>query len=69
MFHIVRNHPFADGNKRAGLLAALVFLDLNGFVVPDDAPELYELTMRVAEGAVSKDIVDETLRQLARPAG
>lgn len=31
---IVRNHPFADGNKRAAFLAAIVFLERNG-VVPD----------------------------------
>ena len=29
-FHICQNHPFLDGNKRVGLAAALVFLDLNG---------------------------------------
>ncbi len=28
-FHIAQNQPFLDGNKRTGLLAALVFLDLN----------------------------------------
>jgi death-on-curing protein len=27
LFHIVSNHPIVDGNKRTGLLAALVFLD------------------------------------------
>ena len=30
-FGIIRNHPFVDGNKRTGLLAAYVFLDLNGW--------------------------------------
>lgn len=29
-FHIAQNQPFLDGNKRTGLVAALVFLDLNG---------------------------------------
>ena len=28
LFHIVRNHPFVDGNERTGFLAALVFVDL-----------------------------------------
>ena len=28
---IVRNHPFVDGNKRAGFLAAYTFLFINGF--------------------------------------
>lgn len=67
LFHIVRDHPFVDGNKGAGLLAALVFLDVNGYAVPADAPQLYDLTIGVAEGALSKDDVDATLRRLARP--
>ena len=25
LFHIVQNHPFLDGNKRTGAVAALVF--------------------------------------------
>ena len=29
LFHIARNHPFVDGNKRTGAVAALVFLSLN----------------------------------------
>ena len=28
---IVRNHPFVDGNKRAGFVAGVLFLELNGF--------------------------------------
>jgi death on curing protein len=28
-FHIAENQPFVDGSKRTGLLATLVFLDLN----------------------------------------
>jgi death-on-curing protein len=30
-FGIIRNHPFTDGNKRTGFLAAVLFLELNGF--------------------------------------
>jgi death-on-curing protein len=33
-FHVAQNQPFVDGNKRTGLLAAGVFLDLNGVVRP-----------------------------------
>ena len=29
LYHIVQSHPFVDGNKRTGLIAALAFLDLN----------------------------------------
>jgi death-on-curing protein len=34
---IVRNHPFADGNRRAAFVAAVTFLELNG--IPTDLPE------------------------------
>jgi death-on-curing protein len=33
LYHIVKNHPFVDGNKRTGLDAATTFLDLNGFAL------------------------------------
>lgn len=34
LFYICRNHPFVDGNKRAGLGACLVFLKVN-HLLPD----------------------------------
>ena len=55
LYHIVMNHPFLDGNKRVGLLATLVFLDLNGHSLLGASEELYQLTMRVADGSVGKD--------------
>ena len=29
-FGIVRNHPFTDGNERAGFVVGVLFLELNG---------------------------------------
>ncbi len=54
LFHIVQNHPFLDGNKRTGAVAALVFLDLNGIEI--DAPKgaVYDLTISVATGRAGK---------------
>jgi death-on-curing protein len=66
LFHLVQNHPFVDGNKRTGLLASLVFLDLNGITVEHDSPVLYELTMGVASGRISKDEVAKALRRIAQ---
>src|SRR6185295_695065 len=34
-FHIAQNQPFVDGNKRTAILAAIVFLDLNGIEIPE----------------------------------
>jgi death-on-curing protein len=69
LFHLVRNHPFVDGNKRVGLLSALTFLDLNGIPVRQPASEsLYELTMGVAEGRIDRPEVARVLRRAAGAA-
>ncbi len=65
LFHIVKNHAFIDGNKRTGLLAALVFLDINGVSIGQGSEKLFELTMAVAEGRMDKDEVAESLKQIA----
>lgn len=30
LFHLCKNHPFVDGNKRAAAMTAIIFLDVNG---------------------------------------
>jgi death-on-curing protein len=67
LFHIVRNHPFADGNKRAGLIAALAFLGLNGFRLEADPDALFDLVVGVAAGTLGKAEVAVFLRENARP--
>jgi len=59
LFHIVQNHPFLDGNKRTGVVAAMVFLDLNGIEI--DAPQggIYEITLSVAMGKAGKKEIAE----------
>lgn len=54
LFHLARNHPFVDGNKRTALAAALVFLGLNGFTVEAGDDAVTGLVVGVASGAVSK---------------
>jgi len=54
LFHICRNHAFADGNKRTALAAAEVFLLLNGRQLRATNREVERLTLAVAEGASSK---------------
>jgi len=62
LFHVVQNHPFLDGNKRTGAVAALVFLDLNGVEIDAPKGSLYELTMRVATGHANKDQIADYFR-------
>jgi death-on-curing protein len=54
LYHIVKNHPFVDGNKRAGFLVTALFLELNGERVQADEDDLYALTLGVANGERSK---------------
>jgi len=55
LFHTVRNHPFVDGNKRTGVVAALVFLDMNCVEFGADEAELERLVFAVAEGSAGGD--------------
>ncbi len=62
-----KNHPFVEGNKRIGLATALAFLENNGIVIVTGTDELYETTIAVADGRLTKDQVAENLRNL-RPS-
>jgi death-on-curing protein len=64
-FHIAQNQPFLDGNKRTGLVAALVFLDLNGIIVLDPQEKLYDAMIAIAERRMDKDGLAELLRELS----
>jgi death-on-curing protein len=66
LFHLVRNHPFLDGNKRTGLMAALVFLELNGLSLEVDPDALYALVMGVASGETSKAEIAVFIQRHAR---
>lgn len=54
LFHLVRDHPFADGNKRVGLVALLAFLGLNSRWLDADPGGLEKLVLDVAAGKISK---------------
>ena len=67
LFHIVRNHPFVDGNKLVGAVAALVFLDLNGFELYASEDDFAEMVLAVARGEMSKSQVAVFIRNWSRP--
>jgi death-on-curing protein len=55
LFHICQNHPFIDGNKRAALVSALMFLLMNDYVIDYNENALEQLTRSVAEGIMKKE--------------
>ena len=54
LYHLSRNHPFVDGNKRTALAAALTFLHMNGVRIEASEDELVELSFKAAAGDISK---------------
>lgn len=66
-FHIAENQPFVDGNKRTGLNAALVFLDVNGWVVEDPEMRLFDAMIALSSRALDKHGLALIFRELALP--
>ena len=66
---IVKNHPFLDGNKRAGFMAAALFLEYNGETFQASESEVVLQTLGLAAGAVSEKAYAKWLRAscAARP--
>lgn len=49
-YGIIKNHPFADGNKRTGTALMLSFLRGNGYRFKPRSAELYDVVIAVADG-------------------
>lgn len=49
-YGLIKNHPFADGNKRTGTHVMLVFLALNGIELSYTQKELSDIILAVAAG-------------------
>lgn len=65
LFHIVQNHPFVDGNKRSGVVAALLFLEMNNIQIHVPAGSIYEQTIAVANSVAGKPELTEFFRNHA----
>ena len=71
LFYLCRNHPFADGNKRTALAAALVFLEANGLLPDPAAPQKAiddweALVLEVAASKLDREQAARRLRALLR---
>lgn len=59
---IIKNHPFLDGNKRAGFMAAYTFLGINGYDLEADEADVLLKTLALAAGECSEVGYAEWLR-------
>lgn len=67
LYHLAKNHPFIDGNKRTAFAVMDTFLRLNGARLGLSPGQAYELTMQVAQGQLSKDALAQRLAAAIAP--
>jgi death-on-curing protein len=66
LFYICKNHPFLDGNKRTAMMAAIVFLRLNGIEPLPDSNHWEKLMIEVAASKLDRDGTTRRLRKLLK---
>ena len=66
---IVKNHPFVDGNKRSGLLAATLFHEANGIRFSATEEDAVVQTLALAAGAITAEDFAAWLKRVSRPGG
>jgi death-on-curing protein len=52
---IVRNHPFADGNKRTGFVIGILFLEINGHRFTASEEDTATAVLALAAGEIEAD--------------
>ncbi|WP_017963769.1 type II toxin-antitoxin system death-on-curing family toxin [Rhizobium leguminosarum] len=67
LYAIVKNHPFADGNKRTGYLAAFTFLYINHYVINADNAQVIAFVLDVAAGEIDEEGATRFLRDFSIP--
>lgn len=65
LYAIVRNHPFKDGNKRTGYLAAFTFLYINRYVINADNAQVIAFVLDVAAGEIDEEGATRFLRDFS----
>lgn len=61
-FGILKNHPFADGNKRTAWVSARLFLAQNGYKLQFDPAEAVKTIEAVASGELTESMLAKWLR-------
>ena len=67
LYGFVKNHPFNDGNKRTGYLAAFTFLYINGWLIEASQVDVIEFVLEVAAGEIDEDGATRFLRDFTVP--
>jgi death-on-curing protein len=65
-FGIIKNHPFIDGNKRAGFIVAAVFLQINGHPLHASEVDATMRTLALAAGEMTESAYADWLQANSR---
>jgi death-on-curing protein len=64
---IIANHPFVDGNKRAGFVVGILFLELNGPTLTASEADATQAVLDLAAGEIDEDEFASWLRSNCTP--
>lgn len=66
LYHLAKNHPFLDGNKRTAFATMIAFLWMNGYELNMTEDEAYNMVIQVAQGEMFKEELSSFLAQHIR---
>ncbi len=66
LYHLAKNHPFLDGNKRTAFATMIAFLNMNGYELNMTEEVAYNMVMQVAQSEMSKEELFSFLEQHIR---
>ena len=61
-YSLVSNHGFVDGNKRIGIAAMLLLLQLNGYKLQYSQQELIDLGLGLAAGNLNENDIQQWIK-------
>ncbi len=62
-FHICKNHPFVDGNKRVAFVLMDIFLQKNGREIVSSEEDAYRMMIDLALGKLTKAQLSSWLKE------
>jgi len=62
-FHLCKNHPFVDGNKRVAFVTMDIFLQKNGWEIVALEEDAYSTMIALASGKLSKVQLSSWLKE------
>lgn len=66
LYHLAKNHPFLDDNKRTAFATMIAFLNMNGCQLHMTEEEAYNMVMQVAQSELTKAELSILLEQHIR---